>query len=107
MATRSREQQLKRSTTPVAPRGRRTAALRFLPDPKTWFAKVLAGPGISEAQLTSAIAIDASFLPGELHGDPGDRLIIATARYFGLPIVTRDRRIIDYAGAGHVRVVRC
>ncbi len=89
------------------PRARRSVALRFLPDPKTWFAKVLAGPGIWEAHLTSQIAIDASFLPGELHGDPGDRLIIATARYFGLPIVTRDRRIIDYADAGHVEVIRC
>jgi len=89
------------------PRARRSAALRFSPDPKTWFAKALAGPGISEARLTSEIAIDASFLPGELHGDPGDRLIIATARHFGLPIVTRDRRIIDYADAGHVEVIRC
>ena len=89
------------------PRARRNAALQFLPDPKTWFAKVLAGPGILEARLTSEIAIDASFLPGELHGDPGDRLIIATARHLGVPVVTRDRRMIDYGAAGHVQVLRC
>jgi len=80
---------------------------RFLPDPKTWFARVMTGPGIRQAALTSEIAIDASYLPGELHGDPGDRLLIATARHLGMPIVTRDRRIIEYAGAGWVRVIAC
>jgi PIN domain nuclease of toxin-antitoxin system len=78
----------------------REAGLQFLPDPKTSFARVLAGPGIRQAALTPEIAIDASGLPGELHGDPGDRLLIATARHLGMPIVTRDRRIIAYAEAG-------
>jgi PIN domain nuclease of toxin-antitoxin system len=67
----------------------------------------MAGPGIRQATLTPAIAIDASYLPGELHGDPGDRLLIATARHLGMPIVTRDRRIIAYAEAGWVRVIAC
>ncbi len=80
---------------------------RFMPDPKTWFARVMAGPGIRQAALTPEIAIEASFLPGELHGDPGDRLLIATARHLGMPIVTRDRRIIDYAEVGWVRVIAC
>jgi len=78
----------------------REAGLQFLPDPKTSFARVLAGPGIRQAALTPEITIDASGLPGELHGDPGDRLLIATARHLGMPIVTRDRRIIAYAEAG-------
>jgi PIN domain nuclease of toxin-antitoxin system len=60
-----------------------------------------------QAALTPEIAIDASYLSGELHGDPGDRLLIATARHLGVPIVTRDRRIIDYAAAGWVRVIAC
>jgi hypothetical protein len=53
----------------------------------------MAGPGIKEAPLTSAIAIDASYLPVDLHGDPGDRLIVATARHVGLP--DRDPRPPD------------
>jgi PIN domain nuclease of toxin-antitoxin system len=89
------------------PRAGRVAAVSFMPDPKTWFARVLAGPGIREASLTPEIAIDASFLPGELHGDPGDRLLLATARYLGLPIVTRDRSIITYGRNGHARVIPC
>ncbi len=80
---------------------------RFLPDPKTWFVRVIAGPGIRQAALTPEIAVDGSFLPGALPGDAGDRLLIATAWHYGMPIVTRDRRIIAYAEAGWVRVIAC
>jgi PIN domain nuclease of toxin-antitoxin system len=89
------------------PRSGRSHAVEFMPDPKTWFARVMAGPGIREASLTPEIAIDALFLPGELHGDPCDRLLVATARYLGLPIVTRDRSIIAYGRNGHARVIPC
>ncbi|HEY0423571.1 MAG TPA: hypothetical protein VGC82_09645 [Rhodopila sp.] len=46
-------------------------------------------------------------LPGAFHADPGDRLIIATARHLGTPIVTGDRKILAYAEAGFVRVIPC
>ena len=85
----------------------RTSMLRFSPDPKAWFTRFLGGPGIVQAALTADIAIDASYLPGSLHGDPGDRLIVATARHLGVPVVTRDRRIIAYARAGFVTIVPC
>lgn len=88
------------------PRPRRQT-LQFLPDPKTWFARVMAGPGIREAPLTPAIAIDASCLPGGLHGDPADRLIVATARDMGIPVVTRDSRMIAYGRGGHAGVIAC
>lgn len=89
------------------PRSGRTGAVRFLPDPKAWFDALMSGPGIRAAPFTPEIAIDASFLPGDLHGDPGDRLLISTARYLDVPIVTRDRRIVAYAGAGHAEVIVC
>lgn len=88
------------------PRGQR-APMAFAPDPKTWFARLLAAPGVREAPLTPAIAVDASWLPGDLHGDPGDRLIIATARDRGLTLITRDRLILAYGEAGHVGVLAC
>jgi PIN domain nuclease of toxin-antitoxin system len=81
--------------------------LQFLPDPKTWFARMMAGPAIKEAAVTPEIALDASYLPGDLHGDPADRLIIATARHLGAAIVTRDSRIVVYSRWGYVRVVPC
>lgn len=85
----------------------RDSGIRFLPDPKSWFARFTAGPGIRIAAFDSDIAIAASWLPGEMHGDPGDRLIVATARHLGLPIITRDRRIIGYGETGEVSVIVC
>ena len=79
----------------------------FLPDAKTWFQIATDFPGLDLAPITSAIAIDASNLPGELHRDPADRLIIATARHLGAHVVTRDRRIIEYGASGHVSVLAC
>ena len=82
-------------------------ALRFSPDPKTWFANLMAKTNFHPATLTPDIGIDAAYLPGDLHGDPADRLLIATARQMNLPLVTRDTRIIAYGQGGHVQVVPC
>jgi PIN domain nuclease of toxin-antitoxin system len=87
--------------------GQHRPALQFLPNPKTWFARVMAGPGVRPAPLTPDIAIDASHLPGEVHGDPADQMILATARHLGMPVVTRDARILAYARHGHVAAIRC
>lgn len=82
-------------------------SFEFLPDPATWFARFMAGPAIKPAGFTAEIAIASSQLPEPLHGDSADRLLIATARHLGMPIVTRDAKIIAYAAAGHVNVVPC
>jgi PIN domain nuclease of toxin-antitoxin system len=79
----------------------------FVPDPKTWFARAVAAPGIKEMPMTADIAIDSSFLPEPVHGDPGDRLLIATARQLGASLATRDQTILDYAALGHVRAIPC
>lgn len=79
----------------------------FMPDPKAWFTRFLTGPGIQETPITAAIAIDASYLPGDFHADPMDRMIVATARHLGMPVVTSDRQIIAYARTGHVNVIPC
>jgi len=89
------------------PRPGRAAAVTCAPDPKTWFAAFLAGPGIRETPVTAAIAIDACLLPGTFHADPADRLIVSTARHLGVPVVTGDRKILAYAEAGHVRAIPC
>ena len=85
----------------------RAGRMRFVPDPKTWFKRATSRPGIRVVPITAEIAIDASHLPGELHGDPADRLIIATAHHLGASVVTRDARLIDYAASGYMAVIRC
>jgi len=79
----------------------------FDPDPQRYFDAFLARDGVTLAPFTPEIGIGASFLPGAFHADPGDRLLVATARYLGIPIATRDTAIIRYGKAGHVRVLAC
>ena len=88
-------------------RPRAGRAFQFLPDPSRWFASVMAQPGVSPAAFTPEIAIGASHLPEPLHGDPADRLLIATARATAMPIVTRDSKILAYGAAGYVAALAC
>lgn len=75
--------------------------------PHAIFQSFLKLPGVQPQQLTADILIESSLLPGELHGDPADRIIIATARALDLTVVTRDRHILDYAEKGYVRALAC
>ena len=50
---------------------------------------------------------DVNELPELTHRDPTDRMLIATARAHDLTLITRDRAILAYAAAGHVRAVAC
>ena len=44
--------------------------------------------------VTPAIAAEVARLPDTFHRDPADRLIVASCRTLGLPLLTRDRAII-------------
>jgi len=58
------------------------------------------------AELTPGIAIDAGRIPTAALPDPFDRLLVATARGLGVGLLTRDRRILDYAEqTGQLHVV--
>ena len=57
---------------------------------RTWVEEALSKPGVSVAPLTPEIAIESVHLPGELHGDPADRMLIATARVLGATLLTKD-----------------
>ena len=79
----------------------------FAPSPRVWFDRLLALPGLRLLALAPGTAIDASFLPGKPPEDPADRLLIAAARETSAALVTRDRRILDYAKAGHLHAIAC
>lgn len=70
-----------------------------------WIDAALALPGIRLAPLLPAVAVDSVRLPGELHPDPADRMIVATARHLGLPLLTADSALLAYGAAGHLAVV--
>jgi PIN domain nuclease of toxin-antitoxin system len=75
--------------------------------PMDLFGEVLATPGMRIEALSPEVLIESSFLPGKLHRDPADRILIATARRYDLTLVTRDQTILDYARQGHVRALAC
>jgi PIN domain nuclease of toxin-antitoxin system len=71
----------------------------------TWFAKASNHPAWQTIPLDAQVAMDAVNLPGDMHGDPADRFLVATARHQGYSILTADRAILDYAAGGHVKAV--
>ena len=81
--------------------------LTFRPSPAAWFAILLSRPGVALTPLDPGAAIEAAFLPGDLPRDPADRLLVATARHLGVPLVTRDQRMLAYAEQGHVQAIAC
>lgn len=70
-----------------------------------WVREALAVPGLTLVPLTPEIALASSYLPQPFHGDPADRIIVATARSLGARIVTRDRKILEYGRKRHVAVL--
>jgi PIN domain nuclease of toxin-antitoxin system len=74
---------------------------------RSWFDGLIIPPFSEMADLTAGIVINASFLPGKPPRDPFDRLFISTAREHGYRIMTRDRKILDYADQGHVQAIAC
>ncbi|HEY0767527.1 MAG TPA: type II toxin-antitoxin system VapC family toxin [Steroidobacteraceae bacterium] len=72
-----------------------------------WVALALSRPEIKLVGLSQPnTVIDSVNLPGEIHADPADRFLIATARNRRATLATHDDRIIAYGQSGHVRVLR-
>jgi PIN domain nuclease of toxin-antitoxin system len=67
-----------------------------------WIEEALSTPGLSLVPLTPRIAVDSSHLPGEFHGDPADRVIVATARSLGARLLTSDKNIQAYGRKRYV-----
>ncbi len=70
-----------------------------------WVKMALSAPGIGLIPVSPDIAVAATRLPGEIHGDPADRIIVATTRSCGGILVTADKAILDYAETGLLPVI--
>lgn len=73
---------------------------------RDWLDRALAGSGVVLESLTPGVAVESCSLPGRFHRDPADQIIVATARLTGAALMTRDRRILDYAAQGHLTAIR-
>ena len=69
--------------------------LEFLLDLDAWRRELL-DQGLVEVPADGVIAARAGLL-ADMHGDPSDRLIVATALQ-GHQLLTADRRILDWSG---------
>jgi PIN domain nuclease of toxin-antitoxin system len=69
---------------------------------KDWIARSEALPFVQFVPLDNRIALRSNLLPGELHEDPADRVIIATSLTLGAPLVSKDQKIRNYP---HVKTI--
>jgi PIN domain nuclease of toxin-antitoxin system len=71
-------------------------------NPEEWISEALAMPKLRLVPLSPAIAYRSTSLPQPFHGDPGDQIIVATAREENATLLTKDKLIQGYS---HVRAL--
>jgi PIN domain nuclease of toxin-antitoxin system len=71
-------------------------------DATTWLDTVAQVPAVRFVPVDVRISVHSVDLPGEFHKDPADRIIVATARQYSVPLVSADLKIRDYA---HVQAI--
>ena len=62
---------------------------------ESWLRQALAMHPVDVVSLSVPVVTRAAQLGSRLHGDPSDRLIVATALVEGASLVTKDQRIHD------------
>lgn len=72
---------------------------------REWMHRATQMPGLRMLALDAETAFESTQLPGNPHGDPADRFLIAAARVHTLRLVTADLKIRDYGKAGHALVL--
>lgn len=73
---------------------------------ENWVEEALQSPAIALAPLTPAILCESVALPGDFHKDPADRMIVATTRIMKATLLTRDKKILEYADNGFINCVK-
>ena len=61
-----------------------------------WMRQALATPRLRLAPLSIEIAVRSTTLGRNFHGDPADRLIVATALELNAALVTKDDRMLSW-----------
>jgi len=75
----------------------RKGRLRLPNDVAAWVAKTMQDLELNEAPLTVEVALAISSINFP-HGDPADHFLAATAKVFGLTLVTADEHLMHLAG---------
>jgi PIN domain nuclease of toxin-antitoxin system len=75
--------------------------LQLNADVMDWIRAAMVVPGVTLAPLEPEIAVASTRLPWEMHPDPADRILVATARHLGATLVTADGTLLAMAAKGH------
>jgi PIN domain nuclease of toxin-antitoxin system len=75
----------------------RKGRLSFAEGVRRWVNTALEDDTIIVAPLSPEIALRCNELPGEFHGDPADRILVATAAVMHFTLITNDQKILSYA----------
>ncbi len=75
----------------------RKGRLELPDDIATWVAKTVQDLELTEAPLTIEVALAISSMNFP-HGDPADHFLAATAKVFGLTLVTADQHLMHLPG---------
>lgn len=65
-------------------------------DMTDWLKQWMELPGILTVEFSFQVAILSNRLPGIIHGDPADRILIASAYESNSVLVTADEKILKY-----------
>lgn len=79
--------------------------IRLGKDCEAWVREALSLPGLRLVPVDDRVAVSSTRLPGSFHGDPADRMLVATARALDATLVTRDGPILTYGRSGYVRTL--
>lgn len=67
-----------------------------------WLETVASIEGLAFIPIDVHMSVQSVRLPREFHPDPADRLIVALARHFSVPLLTADEKILAYK---HVKTI--
>jgi PIN domain nuclease of toxin-antitoxin system len=70
-------------------------------DVQAWVDRALGLQGVRLTPLSPKVAVDSTRLPFEIHTDPADRILVATARHLGATLVTADRLLLQHGERGY------
>jgi PIN domain nuclease of toxin-antitoxin system len=74
-------------------------------DPLEWVNAALSLPGVHLVPLDPEIAVASTRLPFDMHSDPADRILVATARHLGATLVTAHKTLLSLAKKGNFRAI--
>lgn len=61
--------------------------------------------GLTIMQINASIGADSGSLVN-FHGDPADRLIVATTRELAGSLITKDQKILEWVEQGFIRTIK-